>query len=92
MRNTGPIPNGTYNATSVTRSKGPNTIVLNPTAGTNTRGRDNFRIHGDNRAMNNTASHGCIIISPGVRSVIGNQVKSGRPVQIHVGKQARFSR
>lgn len=86
MRNTGPIPQGTYNATAVTKSKGPNTVVLQPTSGTNTFGRDNFRIHGDNKKMNNTASHGCIIIEPTVRQSISKQVKSGSPVQIHVGR------
>lgn len=86
IRNTGPIPRGTYNATGVTNSKGPNTIVLRPGTGTNTQGRDAFRIHGDNRAGNRSASQGCIIARPEVRQVIRNQVNSGRQVQIHVGR------
>jgi hypothetical protein len=85
VRNNGPIPAGTYNATSVTRSKGPNTIVLTPAPGTNTHGRDNFRIHGDNAAANRTASQGCIIVGPAARATISREVRAGRPVQISVG-------
>ena len=43
---------------------------LTPQSGTNTYGRDGFLIHGDNTAMNHTASHGCIILPRIVRAGI----------------------
>jgi len=46
---------------------GPFTIVLLPTPGTDTLGRDAFRIHGDNSLGNRSASHGCIILRREVR-------------------------
>ena len=45
---------------------------LTPENGTDTLGRDLFRIHGDNSAHNHTASHGCIVTGPNVRNLINN--------------------
>jgi hypothetical protein len=43
---------------------------LEPDAGTDTRGRAGFLIHGDNTAMDHTASHGCIILPRATRLTI----------------------
>ena len=59
----GPIPRGTYTITAHTNSKGPWTIWLEPTVATDTFGRTNFRIHGDNKATMGSSSEGCIIIN-----------------------------
>jgi hypothetical protein len=68
----GPIPQGGYDISShTTTTKGPMTIPLTPRPGTNTFGRDLFRIH-DNKAGNHTASHGCIILGPKDRTSITN--------------------
>lgn len=47
------------------RLKGSKTkvIFLSPEPGTNAHGRGDFFIHGDNPAMNQSASQGCIIIN-----------------------------
>jgi len=68
----GPIPCGVWNLVSVGDSPrtGPFTIVLEPASGTNTLGRSQFRIHGDNAQFNHTASHGCIVLSRAVREAI----------------------
>src|SRR4051812_34655019 len=64
---------GRYDISShTTTTKGPMTIPLTPRPGTNTFGRDLFRIHGDNKAGNHTASHGCIILGPKDRTSITN--------------------
>ncbi|WP_350027887.1 RHS repeat-associated core domain-containing protein [Methylovulum psychrotolerans] len=68
----GPIPQGTYDIGSghSSRNTGPNTMNLTPRQGTNTFGRDLFRIHGDNSSHN--ASHGCIVLGPNIRNQINN--------------------
>lgn len=69
----GPIPRGLWRLTDLRltgASTGPYTIVLVPAPGTNTLGRSEFRIHGDNARMNNTASHGCIILPRAVREAL----------------------
>ncbi|MDH7973678.1 DUF2778 domain-containing protein [Sphingomonas sp. AR_OL41] len=68
----GPLPQGRYDLTGVKDSPntGPFTIVLEPSPGTNTLGRSAFRIHGDNRLANQSASHGCIILPRAVREAI----------------------
>ena len=70
--NMGPIPEGTYDIGPGHRSPntGPNTMNLTPQPGTDTYGRDLFRIHGDN--AQNDASHGCIIANPSIRNAINN--------------------
>ena len=68
--NVGPTPQGTYDIGPGhhTPNTGPNTMNLTPRPGTDTFGRDLFRIHGDNASHN--ASHGCPIAPPDVRQQI----------------------
>lgn len=68
----GPIPRGLWSIAGVKDSPntGPFTLVLEPKAGTDTRGRSAFRIHGDSVANPGTASHGCIILPRAVRQAI----------------------
>lgn len=70
--NTGPIPVGTYIIGPAFDHPqcGPMTMRLAPTPDTNTFGRSGFCIHGDSRAMNHTASHGCVIVPPYPRALI----------------------
>lgn len=63
----GPIPKGHYRITGSHDTVTPVTIILEPILGTNTYGRDLFRIHGGSRTGARTASNGCIIID-GVNS------------------------
>jgi hypothetical protein len=70
VKKTGPIPRGLWRMTDVTASKGPVTIVLEPEGHTNTLGRSAFRIHGDNRQGNFSASEGCIILPKPARKEI----------------------
>jgi len=67
VKKTGPIPRGLWRMTGVKNSPktGPFTIVLVPEAGTDARGRSEFRVHGDNRT--GTASEGCIILPRPIR-------------------------
>ncbi|ROP60001.1 uncharacterized protein DUF2778 [Enterobacter sp. BIGb0383] len=62
VRNTGPIPKGHYRITGAHDTITRVTVVLQPILGTDTFGRDNFRIHGGRRSGEHTASQGCIII------------------------------
>ena len=71
-RAVGPIPVGMWSIdlhplehTSV----GPLALALSP-LGHNAHGRSLFRIHGDNRSMNHSASHGCIILARPIRQAI----------------------
>jgi len=62
----GPIPRGGWTIDrwdDVHGTKGPIVAVLSPNEGTNTFGRSEFLIHGDNGLGNHSASHGCIILS-----------------------------
>lgn len=70
----GPIPQGTYDIGSqyYNGHTGPGTMNLDPTEGTNTFGRDAFRIHGDNSRGNHSASHGCVVMPPNTRNQINN--------------------
>lgn len=70
----GPIPQGLYSIgfPHYSPNTGPGTLNLTPLPGTNTFGRTLFRIHGDNRAGNHSASQGCIIEGPNVRKHIAN--------------------
>ncbi|MDU6412059.1 MAG: DUF2778 domain-containing protein [Yersiniaceae bacterium] len=63
VRDNGPIPKGYWRISGHKRSKGPWTLILEPLAGTNTFGRDNFLIHGDNPDTFGYSSQGCIIIN-----------------------------
>lgn len=68
----GPIPKGLYCISSFfdDAEKGPIVAHLTPWNGTDTFGRSGFMIHGDNPQGNNTASHGCIILSHNNRVLI----------------------
>jgi RHS repeat-associated protein len=78
---TGPIPQGTYNIGDPTNTVGPLTLPLTPTGDTNTYGRNNFRIHGDNSCQCYSGSEGCIILPRPARQKI---VDSGDPTLIVV--------
>jgi hypothetical protein len=69
----GPLPQGNYTIGAVEADGGrlgPYVMPLQPDAANRMFGRNGFFIHGDNRAMNNTASDGCIILSRLVRTLI----------------------
>lgn len=71
----GPIPRGLWKLTALRltgASTGPYTIVLEPSMGTDTCGRSEFRIHGDSIANPGSASHGCIILPRAIRERIWN--------------------
>jgi len=72
VKDFGPIPRGEWTIGGFDNSKGPLTIDLSPSAGTETYGRDLFRIHGDNKFLNGTASQGCIVIGYDARKAIKN--------------------
>jgi hypothetical protein len=59
----GPLPVGRYTMTALIDSPhtGLATIILDPDPANQMFGRSGFRIHGDNSALNHTASDGCII-------------------------------
>lgn len=66
IKDVGPLPAGRYRFTNIVNSPktGPNTILLEHDPGNVMYGRDLFRIHGDNKTKNNTASDGCIVVEP----------------------------
>ena len=68
--NVGPLPQGTYTVGGTTTRRGPNTRPLIPDPSNNMYGRSGFLLHGDNAALNNTASEGCIIIPPQCRTAV----------------------
>jgi RHS repeat-associated protein len=68
--NVGPLPQGSYTVGGTTNRRGPNTRPLIPDPSNNMYGRSGFLLHGDNAAMNNTASEGCIIIPPQCRTAV----------------------
>lgn len=59
----GPIPLGKWHFAGVAKDSdtGPFSILLEPMPGTDALGRSGFRMHGDNRSGDRSASHGCII-------------------------------
>lgn len=69
-RGVGPIPVGRYLIGQAYRHEllGPLTMNLDPIEGTDTLGRDLFRIHGDNSVHD--ASHGCVIMIRPVREAV----------------------
>lgn len=73
VRDTGPIPVGAYSIGHYYKhaSLGPVTMNLTPVNHA-ARGRDNFRIHGDNSLGNKSASHGCIILQRRTRVFISD--------------------
>lgn len=69
--NVGPIPAGKWKIGREFRhpAKGPVCMRLTP-VGHNAHGRSGFLIHGDNQAVNHTASEGCIILARVTRARI----------------------
>ncbi len=69
---TGPLPRGKYTIGSprYVNSTGNYTMPLEPCDGHEMYGRNLFKIHGDNKEQNFTASEGCIVISIIVRTAI----------------------
>jgi hypothetical protein len=91
VRNTGPIPQGEWNATgyqnTLTGSNGvtrnhPNVIRLEPAPATTTYDRDSFRMHGDNAT--GTASNGCLIVPPATRQTLVDMLRQGGRVRVNV--------
>jgi hypothetical protein len=70
--NVGPIPRGAYfiGRAFTHQTCGPVAMRLEPDAGTDTRGRSGFLIHGDSASLDRTASHGCIILPRATRLTI----------------------
>jgi RHS repeat-associated protein len=71
----GPIPRGTWEiGPQYNNSRtGPATMKLIPIEGTETFGRDRFRIHGDKKySQDQSASEGCLIFPRNVRDRINN--------------------
>jgi hypothetical protein len=69
----GPIPAGEWTIGTFfddPGGKGPIVCHLTPLPATETFGRNGFMIHGDNAAMNCTASEGCIVLSRPLRQQI----------------------
>src|SRR5450432_1024973 len=68
----GPLPRGTYTIGPpfVDPGKGPVVMRLTPNPVAEQFGRSGFLIHGDNAAMNHTASHGCIILARPLREQV----------------------
>lgn len=68
----GPIPRGGYAIGPFFNDpeKGPIVARLAPLPATWTFGRSGFMIHGDNPAMDETASLGCIILARPIREMI----------------------
>lgn len=65
----GPLPQGQWRMVGGPYKHpklGPFTINLEPCEGTETFGRSEFRIHGNNK--DNDASHGCLIFGPNERN------------------------
>lgn len=72
VKNLGPIPRGLWEigVFSPKSALGPVVAALRPIGGQNVFGRGGFFIHGDNSKLNNSASHGCIILSRRLRELI----------------------
>lgn len=71
VQGVGPIPRGEYKIGPVyndVHGLGPVVMHLDPLPGTDTFGRDLFRIHGDN--TEHDASHGCVILPRNVREKV----------------------
>ena len=71
LRNVGPIPLGLYDIGDAFKhkSKGEITMRLTP-IDHDAQGRSGFLIHGDNKLLNRTGSHGCIVLSRSIRELI----------------------
>jgi RHS repeat-associated protein len=75
VANIGPIPQGRWTIGASRDDPGglgPTVMNLDANEGTDTHGRDLFRIHGDNSRCDQSASEGCIILGPAARQEIAN--------------------
>lgn len=65
----GPVPRGGYKLVGPFNHVrlGPVVFYMEPDKGNQMFGRSGFFVHGDNQFGNQTASHGCIILSRAVR-------------------------
>jgi len=75
VHNVGPIPRGIWSISSFLNDpggKGPCVARLSPEGDTDTFGRGGFMIHGDNREVDKSASHGCIILARSLREQIAS--------------------
>jgi hypothetical protein len=76
LRNVGPLPVGRYTIGPPMQhpTAGAFTMRLQPDAGNEMWGRDGFLIHGDRSDIPGAASHGCIVLSRAVRTVIAESL------------------
>lgn len=75
-RNVGPLPVGRYAIGQPFHhpTAGAYTLRLEPHPDNAMHGRDGFLIHGDRLDVPGSASHGCIVLSRAVRTVIANSL------------------
>jgi len=76
IEDVGPVPEGKYTIGDpfTHPTCGPIAMRLEPAADNQMFGRSGFLIHGDNSSLNHSASNGCIILGPAIRTQIA---KSG---------------
>lgn len=74
LRNLGPLPCGIYTigAPYHDSKTGIYTLSLTPDPSSGMFGRSEFKIHGDNPRMNQSASEGCIVLPHYARAAIWN--------------------
>jgi hypothetical protein len=75
LHDLGPLPRGYWTVTGLPYDSpllGPFVLALVAKEGTETFGRDGFRIHGDSKSQPGMASHGCICVDRSVRETIWN--------------------
>lgn len=79
VKGLGSIPEGMYTIGKphVSEQTGPITMTLTPDMENEMFGRGSFELHGDNSALNHTASHGCIILPHDVRVKVAELVLTG---------------
>jgi hypothetical protein len=68
----GPIPAGAWSIGPPGDHIGPLSFPLTPKSGTDARGRSGFYLHGDNSAMNESASEGCIVMGRAIRAAVAD--------------------
>jgi len=75
----GPAPQGFYTIGAAENHPrlGPLAMPLEPHSSNQMFGRSGFFIHGDNAAMDHTASDGCLIFSHEIRLMISQLVANG---------------
>jgi hypothetical protein len=76
----GPIPVGAYTMRPEVRPElGPDVVALIPNEGTDTFGRDDFFMHGDDRQHpgQRMASKGCIVVGPTIRTEVATSIAAG---------------